>query len=44
MRLGGSYAALKANTWFDNFDWDRLYTKELEPPYKPPSDKILNDK
>jgi cGMP-dependent protein kinase len=21
LRLGGSYAALKANAWFDQFDW-----------------------
>lgn len=21
IRLGGSFAALKANPWFDNFDW-----------------------
>jgi cGMP-dependent protein kinase len=21
LRIGGSYAALKANPWFDNFDW-----------------------
>jgi cGMP-dependent protein kinase len=20
-RLGGSYASLKANAWFDDFDW-----------------------
>ena len=25
MRLGGSYAALKANPWFDNFDWVNRY-------------------
>ena len=27
MRLGGSYAALKANSWFDNFDWVNKYLK-----------------
>lgn len=26
-RLGGSYASLKANTWFDDFDWDKLFSK-----------------
>ena len=25
LRLGGSYAALKANAWFSNFDWVRLF-------------------
>jgi hypothetical protein len=24
MRLGGGYPALKANPWFDNFDWVNL--------------------
>ena len=24
VRLGGSYAALKAHPWFDNFDWVAL--------------------
>lgn len=31
-RLGSSYAALKANAWFDDFDWDKLFSKELKPP------------
>ena len=22
IRLGGSYASLKGNSWFDNLDWD----------------------
>ena len=26
MRLGGSYAALKANKWFDKFDWVFTYS------------------
>lgn len=25
MRLGGGYPALKANPWFDNFDWVITY-------------------
>ena len=24
LRLGGNYAALKANKWFNTFDWDHL--------------------
>lgn len=43
MRLGGSFAALKANKWFDTFDWDKLMDKELNPPYIPPKDKMIND-
>ena len=44
MRLGASFAALKANKWFDTFDWDKLMDKELSPPYIPPKDKMINDK
>lgn len=25
IRVGGSYAALKANSWFDHFDWVLIY-------------------
>ena len=31
-RLGASYSALKAHTWFDDFDFDKLFSKELKPP------------
>ena len=41
-RLGGNYAALKASTSFDNFDWDGLYNKELVPQYVPPGGNYLN--
>jgi len=44
LRLGGSYAALKAHSWFDNFDWDKLYNKEIETPFKIPDDKIVSNK
>lgn len=43
VRLGGSYAALKAHPWFDTFDWDALYEKTLAPPFKPPKDNIENE-
>jgi cGMP-dependent protein kinase len=43
MRLGGSYAALKANSWFDTFDWDQLMERMLTAAYVPPKDKIIND-
>jgi len=36
-RLGGSFAALKANPWFDSFDWDALLDKKLISPFKPPA-------
>jgi len=42
LRLGGSYAALKANAWFEHFDWDKLYDKKMKPPYKPPDEKIIH--
>lgn len=34
-RLGGSYAALKAHTWFDNLDWDALVEGKLRTPFIP---------
>jgi cGMP-dependent protein kinase len=43
-RRGGSFAALKANEWFDDFDWDRLYNKELKSPYRPESEKMITAK
>lgn len=43
VRLGGSYAALKANPWFENFDWDKLLDKELKVPYQPPKEKLISD-
>jgi cGMP-dependent protein kinase len=43
LRLGGSYAALKAHTWFDDFDWDKLYNKELKPPFLPQAGNIEAD-
>jgi len=43
VRLGGSFAALKANTWFEKFDWDKLLDKELKPPYIPPPEKLMSD-
>lgn len=52
IRLGGSYAALKANAWFDHLDWvkkmflsqDKLMDRELKPPYVPPKEKIIQEK
>mmetsp|Transcript_16558 Transcript_16558/g.14364 ORF Transcript_16558/g.14364 Transcript_16558/m.14364 type:complete len:190 (+) Transcript_16558:1833-2402(+) len=41
VRLGGSFAALKANPWFENFDWDKLLDRELKAPYTPPKDKLI---
>nr|CAH69660.1 cGMP-dependent protein kinase 13-1 [Paramecium tetraurelia] len=44
VRLGGSYAALKANNWFDKFDWDKLMDKELKPPFIPKKTRMVQDK
>jgi cGMP-dependent protein kinase len=32
--MGASFASLKANPWFDEFDWDKLFNKELVPPVR----------
>eukprot|EP01017_Pseudomicrothorax_dubius_P020343 TRINITY_DN22216_c0_g1_i1.p1 TRINITY_DN22216_c0_g1~~TRINITY_DN22216_c0_g1_i1.p1 ORF type:complete len:235 (+),score=52.63 TRINITY_DN22216_c0_g1_i1:120-824(+) len=42
-RLGTSFAALKANPWFDNFDWDDLLEKKMIAPWKPQKDLVISD-
>ncbi|EGR32104.1 protein kinase domain protein [Ichthyophthirius multifiliis] len=44
IRLGSSFAALKAHPWFDNFSWDDLYNRNIQPPYLPPAKKIIANK
>ena len=35
-RLGyGGYEEIQNHPWFKDIDWDALYRKEIEPPYKP---------
>ena len=35
-RLGyGGYEEIQKHPWFKEIDWDALYRKEMEPPYKP---------
>lgn len=43
MRLGESYGALKAHSWFENFDWDKLLEKELKAPFLPIQEKYLSE-
>jgi cGMP-dependent protein kinase len=43
VRLGGSFAALKGNAWFDDFDWDKLLDRQLKPPYLPPKQKMMTE-
>jgi len=43
VRLGGSFASLKANPWFESFDWDKLLDKELKAPYLPPKSKLMSE-
>ncbi|CAD8044669.1 unnamed protein product [Paramecium primaurelia] len=42
-RLGTSYAGLKAHAWFDDFDWDKLFSHQLQPPYIPPKERLIGD-
>jgi len=44
VRLGGSFATLKANIWFEKFDWDKLMDKELKVPYIPTAEKLMSEK
>ena len=34
-RLGSNFAILKSHPWFENFDWNALYYKEIPVPYIP---------
>jgi len=43
VRLGGSYASLKAHQWFDNFDWDKLMERQFKAPYVPAKEKMISD-
>ncbi|CAD8072813.1 unnamed protein product [Paramecium primaurelia] len=43
-RLGSSFSALKANPWFDDFDFDKLFSRELQKvPYVPPKDRMISE-
>lgn len=40
VRLGGSFGALKAHEWFEDFDWDDFFNKTMTPPYIPDEEDI----
>jgi len=40
VRLGGSYGALKAHEWFEDFDWDDFFNKTMTPPFIPSADSV----
>ncbi|CAD8173016.1 unnamed protein product [Paramecium octaurelia] len=43
-RLGSSFSALKANPWFEDFDYDKLFSRELQKvPYVPPKDRMISE-
>ncbi|CAD8075753.1 unnamed protein product [Paramecium primaurelia] len=42
-RLGASYSALKAHQWFDDFDFDKLFSRELKPPYLPKAENMVSE-
>jgi len=42
VRLGGSFAALKAQQFFDTFNWDDLLDRKLKSPWVPPPNKLMS--
>jgi hypothetical protein len=44
MRLGSSFDNLKNHPWFTEFDWDKLMSREMQPPYKPVLGDNINAK
>lgn len=43
LRLRGSVENLKAHPWFANFDWDKLMSRQLRSPYRPPLNSFASD-
>jgi cGMP-dependent protein kinase 1 len=39
-RLGGSMEKLKSHSWFSNFNWNRLISRSVKPPYIPGTQDI----
>ena len=35
MRTGGSGGSLKNHPWFIGFDWEALFNRQIDSPYKP---------
>jgi len=35
-RLGSDFEVIKNHSFFKSIDWDKLYRKEIVPPFKPP--------
>lgn len=35
MGSGGDFDDIKKHAWFKDIDWDKLYNKKIEPPFKP---------
>lgn len=35
---------VKGHVWFQNFDWDSLLARKMEPPYVPPNDDNFDAK
>ena len=42
-RLGGGFDNIKANAWFQGFDWDKLLSKNIKPPYVPKSKGLAHE-
>ena len=41
-RNNGSFDYLKAHPWFEDFDWNGLVNKTIEPPYRPPENQKIS--
>lgn len=39
-RIPKGFAALKAQGYFDGFDWEELYEKRIKPPYVPKKSQL----
>ncbi len=42
-RINGSYAGLKGHKWFEDFDWNGIFEKSVDPPYRPPQNSSISE-
>mmetsp|Transcript_691 Transcript_691/g.1250 ORF Transcript_691/g.1250 Transcript_691/m.1250 type:complete len:878 (-) Transcript_691:74-2707(-) len=43
VRVGGSPEQLMKHHWFQGIDWDQLVSRQVRPPYIPPTKNLINE-
>ena len=42
-RCTGGFNKIKKDRWFRSFDWDKLYNREIKPPYLPDNNNVITE-